>query len=255
MNTKERILKILLKNTEQYISGQRLANDLKISRNSIWKAINRLKKEGYNIIGSPKNGYLLTVKQDVINVSEITKNLNFDNDYEIEFINEVQSTNNYARELLCKNEYLSNYVIIANYQRSLLAHNKKIVFTPEDTGLYFTIILNQDEFSNYDILSNKVLSLLAETLNKFSNKKVTIKDNYIYINGRKVATTISEVTYSLEYSKILNVILGININLYKPKNGFPIDILNEQTYIFENNIHNLKNEILIYFLENLYKKV
>ena len=50
---KNKIL-ILLENSNNYISGEKISNCLGVSRNSIWKHINKLKEEGY-IIDAIKN--------------------------------------------------------------------------------------------------------------------------------------------------------------------------------------------------------
>ena len=54
MNTKEVVLQELEKNRGIYISGQELADRLKISRTAIWKAINTLKSDGFIIDSQTK---------------------------------------------------------------------------------------------------------------------------------------------------------------------------------------------------------
>ena len=48
-NIKENIISILESNKGLFISGEKIANDLNVSRTAIWKAIKSLKKDGYNI--------------------------------------------------------------------------------------------------------------------------------------------------------------------------------------------------------------
>jgi len=50
---KSKILE-LLKNTDSYISGQKLCENLGVSRTAVWKIINQLKEEGY-VIDSVNN--------------------------------------------------------------------------------------------------------------------------------------------------------------------------------------------------------
>ena len=49
MSTKEKVLQFLEQHKGESISGQDLADQLEVSRTSVWKAINGLKKEGYQI--------------------------------------------------------------------------------------------------------------------------------------------------------------------------------------------------------------
>ena len=56
---KDSILLELENNRSEYISGQMLAGRYGVSRNAVWKAINTLKKEGYQIDSVTNRGYVL----------------------------------------------------------------------------------------------------------------------------------------------------------------------------------------------------
>ena len=47
MSTKDLIIRALEQEKGEFISGEKLAGDLGLSRNAIWKAVNELKKKGY----------------------------------------------------------------------------------------------------------------------------------------------------------------------------------------------------------------
>ena len=47
METKEKVLCLLYDNRGESISGEEIARMLGISRNSVWKAVNALKEDGY----------------------------------------------------------------------------------------------------------------------------------------------------------------------------------------------------------------
>ena len=55
---KGEILK-LLKETDGYISGQELCERFGVSRTAVWKVINQLKEEGYEIEAVRNKGYIL----------------------------------------------------------------------------------------------------------------------------------------------------------------------------------------------------
>ena len=48
MSTKEQVLAALLE-AEGSVSGEWLARKLQLSRNAVWKAINQLREDGYQI--------------------------------------------------------------------------------------------------------------------------------------------------------------------------------------------------------------
>ena len=54
MGVKDEVLKQLESNKGSYISGGQLAENLGVSRNSIWKAIKALEKSGYQRHTKPR---------------------------------------------------------------------------------------------------------------------------------------------------------------------------------------------------------
>ena len=58
-NFKYELLKRLQAAGNEPLSGQQIADELNISRTAIWKHINQLKEEGYEIETIRKKGYIL----------------------------------------------------------------------------------------------------------------------------------------------------------------------------------------------------
>ena len=46
---REKVIRAILDSGENFISGEQLSKELGISRTAIWKHINALREEGYNI--------------------------------------------------------------------------------------------------------------------------------------------------------------------------------------------------------------
>ena len=61
----------MLRSAEGYVSGQQLCNQLKVSRTAVWKVIEQLKAEGYDIEAVHGKGYHLVSVPDVISQAEI----------------------------------------------------------------------------------------------------------------------------------------------------------------------------------------
>ena len=53
---KTEILK-LLREQDGYLSGQQICETLGVSRTAVWKVMNQLKEEGYQIEAVPNKGY------------------------------------------------------------------------------------------------------------------------------------------------------------------------------------------------------
>ena len=75
MNVKEQVLNQLEKNKGEYISGGSLSEELGVSRNAIWKAIQSLIKDGYLIESKSRKGYLLQEESDILSTQSISKYL------------------------------------------------------------------------------------------------------------------------------------------------------------------------------------
>ena len=89
----------LLKESDTYISGQQLCEQFQVSRTAIWKVIDQLKKEGYEIEAVRNKGYRLVEEADVLTVAELHSVL--DTKWlgkELEYYYETDSTNNRARD-------------------------------------------------------------------------------------------------------------------------------------------------------------
>ena len=71
---KEEILKAL-RGSGDYISGQELCEKLGVSRTAVWKAVTRLKDEGYEIDSVSNRGYCLRALPDVVTEAEIGSRL------------------------------------------------------------------------------------------------------------------------------------------------------------------------------------
>ena len=59
MSLKENILRLLSDSHNKYISGESMAESYNVSRNAVWKAVNSLRKQGYNINAVQNKGYIL----------------------------------------------------------------------------------------------------------------------------------------------------------------------------------------------------
>ena len=61
----------LLRDSKDYVSGQQICEFFGISRTAVWKIINQLKEEGYEIEAVQNKGYHLTGAPDVLSLSEL----------------------------------------------------------------------------------------------------------------------------------------------------------------------------------------
>ena len=114
MKTSERVLELLTR-SETYLSGQELADRLQLTRAAIWKAIEQLRKAGYQIDSKPHVGYRYT-DSDTLNQTAISQALSLDLDLELQVFDSLPSTNLKAKELGLNTTSQTPLVVIADHQ-------------------------------------------------------------------------------------------------------------------------------------------
>lgn len=65
----------LLKETNGYLSGQELCEKFGVSRTAVWKVINQLKEDGYEIEAVRNKGYALKSVSDVLSREELKSSI------------------------------------------------------------------------------------------------------------------------------------------------------------------------------------
>ena len=85
-----------LKGTDGYVSGQELCEKFGVSRTAVWKVINQLKEEGYDIEAVRNKGYRLASSGDLLSREEIVTSIRGQwAGRQVEYLQEVDSTNTF----------------------------------------------------------------------------------------------------------------------------------------------------------------
>ena len=74
-SVRDAVLRALKENEDGYLSGEKISEELGVSRAAVWKAISALRKEGYPIEAATKKGYLLPKDPARITEDEIRRYL------------------------------------------------------------------------------------------------------------------------------------------------------------------------------------
>ena len=149
-------------------------------------------------------------------------------------------------------------VFIAKSQTGGRGRLGRSFFSPEETGLYMSILLPIDEnLTETDLITPAAGVAVCRTIEALSSEEPKIKwVNDVYINKKKVCGILAEGIIDSKLGKISNVVLGIGINLFEPKTGFPEEISNIATSLFGKNVENpesVKYQFVGKLLENLEK--
>ena len=253
MGLKEKVLDILNSNVGCVVSGMELSWSLGVTRNSIWKAVNKLKSEGYDITSHSSHGYVLNQGVDLFSVGEINKHLDFKSD--IIIYEEATSSNDIAKQL-AQNGAAEGTVVVVKSQTNGKGRLGRSFISKSEGGLYFTVVL-RPKIPADKALDITVLSAVATAMaiNKTSGQDAKIKwVNDIYINDKKCAGILTEAQLNFEMGTLDYAVIGIGINIVPPDNGFDAEISKIATSVFENNApRGYKSYLLAEILNNIFR--
>lgn len=209
---KEKILHLLKENEKSFISGQSISKELGVTRTSIWKYINMLKKDGYEIESISKRGYRLISSPDLLSFEELKEKLN--TKYigkNIMYFQSISSTNNKAKDLALNNAPHGT-VVISEEQIEGRGRLGRSWSSPKFKGIWMSIILrpNTDPL-NIPKVTQIGAAAVIKSLNELGIKAYVKWPNDIIINGKKICGILTEM--SGELNKVNYVVMGIGINV------------------------------------------
>lgn len=249
---REKILKVILDNEKEFISGEELSKKLGISRTAIWKHIRILRSQGYNIESVNKKGYrLVDEPTDLLNPQNIYRNL------KTKFIGKnalhfetIDSTNNYAKKI--GNELIDGSVIISEEQTKGKGRLGRVWESKAGEGIWMSIILKPN------IIPNKApfITLIAgasivKALNILGVDAKIKWPNDITINNKKLSGILTEL--SAEIERVNYIVVGIGMNV--KDTDFEEELQDKATSLYKENYNvsrvDIVKEILCQF-EKLY---
>lgn len=174
--------------------------------------------------------------------------------YKIEYFDEIDSTNTYLVNR-AKAGAPDKTVAIANRQTAGRGRRGKSFFSPENTGLYMSIIRKLDcNVETAMLITPAVACAVANALESVSGKEMGIKwVNDIYSGGKKLCGILTETKFDFEHDKLDYAVIGIGINLFEPEGGFPDDLENVATAVFSDYSEDMRTAVIQEVLDNLDK--
>ncbi len=166
-------------------------------------------------------------------------------DYIIELKRKVSSTN-----LIMKGKAQTSAeefsVLIASEQTAGRGRLGRTFHSPKGTGIYMSILLSSEKDRNPLLITVDTAVCVARVLEKITGEKALIKwVNDIYIKGRKVCGILAEGAGE-------RIVLGIGINVFSPKGGFPDDIKDRAGALFETKERYIKEKVIAELLNEFY---
>ena len=213
MTAHDRIVQFL-KQADGYVSGEDMSEALKISRAAVWKYIDHLRKEGYDITAVPHLGYQLVSAPDKLLPQEIQFGLNtkiFGRN--VVAFDMVGSTMDEAFRLGMEGAP-EGTIVCAEAQSKGRGRLGRVWSSPKGKGIYFSLILRPRlPPGQLAQLTLTAAVALAEALHHIAGIELSIKwPNDILAGNKKLAGILTELRAETDRVQFVVVGLGINVN-------------------------------------------
>lgn len=216
MKTDKSDILTLLRNSEEYVSGQQLCDRFGVTRTAVWKVINQLKEEGYQIESVTGKGYrLMESPVDVLSASEIASRLTTKwAGRKLYYLDTTGSTNNDAKRMGEEGDPHGT-TVVADIQTAGKGRRGRSWQSLSGTALSFTILLRPEFAPDKASMITLIMALsVAEAVEETTGAEAGIKwPNDIVMNRKKICGMLTEMTMTPEMDEIQYVVVGAGINV------------------------------------------
>lgn len=251
---RDKIIKVILSQESDFVSGEELSKHLGISRAAVWKHIKILREEGYDIESVNKKGYRLVEKpKDLLTHNNINHQINTKViGHKIIHFETIGSTNDYAKEIAF-NENEGTVIISEEQTKGRGRLGRRWHSKPYD-GIWMSIILKPNMIPfKAPFITLIAGASIAKALNSLGVETLIKWPNDVILNGKKISGILTEL--SAEIERINYIILGIGINVKTME--FVEEISDVATSLYKENYKVSRVDIVKNILEefeNLYFK-
>ena len=237
MKSHQLVYQILAREND-YVSGEKIGEELNLSRTSIWKAIQRLQQEGLEIDSIKNRGYKL-IQGDLILPDLIQENTNLT----ISYKPETKSTQTDAKEGIEAGNQ-GNTLYLSTCQTAGRGRFQRPYYSPSQGGIYMSLHIQPnlpyEKLPSYTLL---VAAAVCKAIKNLTMIEVDIKwVNDIYFKNKKIAGILTEAMTSVETGLVTDVIIGLGINFSIA--DFPDDLKEKAGNLFMPPAPISRNELI-----------
>lgn len=204
----------LLRESEDYISGQQICETLGVSRTAVWKIINQLKDEGYEIEAGQNKGYRLQTSPDVLSLAELKSRVKTKlAGSTLEYYDVIDSTNLEVKRQ-AEQGAPEGLLIVADKQVAGRGRRGRSWESPAGANIFMSLLLRPNYATDSVSQVTLVMALsVAQAITEVTGLVTAIKwPNDIIVNKKKVVGILTELTMETDYIQYLVCGVGINVN-------------------------------------------
>ena len=225
MGSRETILQLLRGGNT--VSGGELSRRLGLSRSAVWKAVDALRRDGYDIDAAPGRGYRLRAAPDALTEPEIRRFLGAVRVIggAITCLGETGSTNADCKRMAAQGAP-NGAVVVADAQSAGRGRMGRGFQSPKGKGIYLSALLCPE------LPPERLLPLTAlagesvcAAVERVCGARPGLKwPNDPVLNGKKVCGILTELSMEGESGRVAHVVIGIGVNVGQAPGDFSPDV-------------------------------
>jgi len=217
----------LLREEEGFLSGQELSRRLGLTRAAVWKAVDALRREGYEIEARSGLGYRLAAAPDALTEPEIRHFMGQTAvvGRELRCFSELDSTNNYLKALP-QAEASDGLAVTADSQTAGRGRMDRSFQSPGGKGIYLSVLLrpalSPDRLPPVTALAGVAVCAAVE---RVCGVRPGLKwPNDPVLGGKKLCGILTEMSLEAETGRLQSLVLGIGVNVSQGPEDFSPEV-------------------------------
>ena len=233
--SKETVLKLLQENSGKFVSGEGVSQELGITRAAVWKAVNALRRDGYDIESRKSQGYRLMDAPDRVSETEIRARLGETKlvGRKLVCFESVDSTNSYLKRAASQG-VVDGTVAVADEQTGGRGRRGRSFESPAGKGLYLSALLRPPVEPNHLLpITGFCAVAVCNAIERVAGVRPRIKwANDLVLGERKLCGILTELSMEGESGALQYAIVGIGVNVTQTEEDFAGELENIATSLY-----------------------
>ena len=225
--SRETVLALLRLEEGGFVSGEHLSRRLGLSRAAVWKAVDALRRDGYDIEAHTGLGYRLMAAPDVLTEEELRSLLGKTETVgrKLCCFSQVSSTNTYAKGIALTGAP-DGTVVIANSQTAGRGRRDRSFLSPPDRGIYLSVLLRPDlPPERLTPVTAMAGVAVCDAVERVCGVRPGLKwPNDPVLENKKLCGILTEMSVEAESGHVQYLVLGIGLNVLQGPGDFPPEL-------------------------------
>lgn len=222
----DEILSLLRSEPDAYRSGEEMSRQLGVSRAAVWKAVEALRRAGYEIVSAPNRGYRLSAAPDDLRAGELTTAMSGRLvGREVVCLDTVDSTNSEVKRRAA-NGAVEGLAVISDEQTAGRGRRGNAFQSLKGKGLFCSVLLRpQVALDALSQLTAWTAVAVCRAIEACCGLTCGIKwTNDIILDGKKLCGILTELEFEAESAAAVAVVVGVGVNVGQTEADFGSDL-------------------------------